>query len=244
MKNNSRRDFIKTGTALTVGATILSSLPFETIASDDMSLHTLPPLPYGYNALEPYIDELTMTIHHTKHHQAYVNNLNNALAKVKDGMAYSLDDILKNVSKFPEETRAAIRNNGGGHWNHSFFWKSLTPKTDTKPNQSLQKAIDKSFTSTDAFKEGFSKAAMGVFGSGWAWLMVTPTKELKIIATPNQDNPLMDVAAANGTPILGIDVWEHAYYLKHQNKRADYIKDFWSVVNWNFVNEEFEKAMK
>jgi len=243
MKNNSRRDFIKTGTVLTVGATLLGSNPLHVMASDDKTF-TLPPLPYAYNALEPYIDELTMTIHHTKHHQAYINNLNAALAKVKDGSLISLDDLMKNISKLPEDVRTAIRNNGGGHWNHSFFWKAMSAEPNTKPRQLLQKHIDKNFTSMDTFKENFSKAAMGVFGSGWAWLMVTPAKELKVIATPNQDNPLMDVSAVNGTPILGIDVWEHAYYLKHQNKRVDYVKDFWSVVNWNFVNEEFEKAMK
>jgi superoxide dismutase, Fe-Mn family len=244
MKKNSRRDFIKAGTAITVGAAVLNLNPLQTLASVNQIPFALPSLQYAYNALEPYIDEQTMTIHHTKHHQAYINNLNTAILKISDKGSITLEDLLKNITRLPDDIRTAVRNNGGGHWNHDFFWKMLTPKTDTKPHAQLQKAIDKYFTSADGFKENFSKSAMSIFGSGWAWLIVTPSKELKIISTPNQDNPLMDVVAENGMPVLGIDVWEHAYYLKHQNKRADYVKDFLNVVNWHFVNEEFDKAMK
>lgn len=244
MKNNSRRDFIKKSTVLTVGATLLGASSFNAVAQDKAAAFSLPPLPYDYNALEPYIDEATMRIHHTKHHQAYVNNLNAAVAKHEGLEKRTLEDLLRNLESLPDDVKMAIRNNGGGHWNHTAFWNMLTPEKNAKPGQALMKAIQKDFPSFDIMKEEFSKAAMKVFGSGWVWLIVTKEKSLKMVATPNQDNPLMPYSAEAGMPILGIDVWEHAYYLKHQNKRADYIKDFWQVVNWKYVNEAYEKAVK
>ncbi len=244
MKNNSRRDFIKKGAVLTVGASLLGTQTFNAMAQDKKDAFLLPPLPYDYNALEPYIDEATMRIHHTKHHQAYINNLNAAVAKHEGLEKRTLEDLLRNMESLPDDVKTAVRNNGGGHWNHSFFWKILTPEKNTQPSGLLQKAIAKDFPSFDIMKEEFSKAAGKVFGSGWAWLIVTAGGKLKITATPNQDNPLMPFAQDTGAPVLGIDVWEHAYYLKHQNMRANYIKDFWSVVNWNFVNEAYLKAVK
>lgn len=199
--------------------------------------YTLPTLPYPHNALEPSIDERTMVIHHTKHHQAYVDNLNKALKDTPQA-AIPLDTILGSISSFPP----AVRNNGGGTWNHSFFWKIMTPaKSSGAPSPKLQEAINASFGSMDTFKEKFNVAATGRFGSGWAWLVKTPTG-LVITSTPNQDNPLMDVAEVKGTPILGVDVWEHAYYLKYQNKRADYLKEWWKVVNWSEVSRLYEGA--
>jgi len=199
--------------------------------------YTLPALPYSDKALEPSIDERTMVIHHTKHHQAYVDNLNKAL-KGTPQAALPLDRILASVSAFPP----AVRNNGGGTWNHSFFWKIMTPaKSSGAPSPQLLDAINASFGSLDACKEKFNAAATGRFGSGWAWLVKTPSG-LVITSTPNQDNPLMDVAEVHGTPILGVDVWEHAYYLKYQNKRADYLKEWWKVVNWNEVSRLYEAS--
>jgi Fe-Mn family superoxide dismutase len=197
---------------------------------------TLPALPYGYDALEPHIDQLTMQIHHDKHHQAYVDNLNKAIAGTENENK-SLEELIKNAGQLS----AAIRNNGGGHWNHSFFWEILTPNGGGKPEGKLASAIDEAFGSLDAMKEKFNAAGAGRFGSGWAWLIANDGK-LSITSTPNQDNPLMDVAEAKGTPILGADVWEHAYYLKYQNKRGDYLKAFWEVVNWKKAAELFEKA--
>jgi Fe-Mn family superoxide dismutase len=197
---------------------------------------TLPALPYGYDALEPHIDQLTMQIHHDKHHQAYVDNLNKAIAGTENENK-SLEDLIKNAGQLSP----AIRNNGGGHWNHSFFWEILSPDGGGKPEGKLASAIDEAFGSFDAMKEKFNAAGIGRFGSGWAWLIANDGK-LSITSTPNQDNPLMDVAEAKGTPILGADVWEHAYYLKYQNKRGDYLKAFWEVVNWKKIAELFEKA--
>jgi len=197
---------------------------------------TLPALPYGYDALEPHIDQLTMQIHHDKHHQAYVDNLNKAIAGTENENK-SLEDLIKNAGQLS----AAIRNNGGGHWNHSFFWEILSADGGGKPEGKLASAIDEAFGSFDAMKEKFNAAGIGRFGSGWAWLIANDGK-LSITSTPNQDNPLMDVAEAKGTPILGADVWEHAYYLKYQNKRGDYLKAFWEVVNWKKVAELFENA--
>jgi Fe-Mn family superoxide dismutase len=199
--------------------------------------YSLPALSYSHAALEPVIDERTMTIHHTKHHQAYIDNLNKALKDTPQA-AVPLDTILASVSSFPP----AVRNNGGGHWNHSFFWRIMTPPQHaTAPSAKLLEAINASFGSLDAFKEKFNAAATGRFGSGWAWLVKTPTG-LTITSTPNQDNPLMDVAEVKGTPILGVDVWEHAYYLKYQNKRADYLGQWWKVVNWDEVSRLYEGA--
>ena len=195
---------------------------------------TLAALPYAYEALEPHIDTLTMQIHHDKHHQAYVDNLNKAVAGT-DNENKSLEELVKHAGSISP----AVRNNGGGHWNHTFFWESLAGNAGGKPSGKLAEAIDAAFGSLDAFKEKFSQAGMTRFGSGWAWLIIKDGK-LEVSSTPNQDNPLMDVADIKGTPILGADVWEHAYYLKYQNKRADYLAAFWNVVNWSKVAERFE----
>jgi superoxide dismutase, Fe-Mn family len=198
----------------------------------------LPALPYAHNALEPHIDARTMEIHHGKHHQAYVNNLNNAV-KGNAAEGVELTELVHNISKYSP----AIRNNGGGHWNHSFFWGIMGPNAGGQPTGALMDAIVASFGSFDAMKEQFNSAATTRFGSGWAWLIVHDHK-LAITSTPNQDNPLMDVAEVKGTPILGLDVWEHAYYLHYQNRRPDYIGAFWNVVNWSAVNAHFEAATK
>lgn len=188
---------------------------------------TLDPLPYANNALEPHIDALTMEIHHDRHHQAYVTNLNAAVAGTElEGK--SLEELIANISK----ASAPVRNNGGGHWNHSFFWKSLSASGGGEPTGELGKAITAKFGSFQAFKDEFKKASIGRFGSGWAWLIVKDGGEIAITSSPNQDNPLMDIAEVKGTPVIGLDVWEHAYYLKYQNKRPDYIDAYWNVVDW------------
>jgi len=197
---------------------------------------TLLPLPYAYEALEPHIDTLTMQIHHDKHHQAYVDNLNKAVAGTPNE-GKSLEELVKHAGTISP----AVRNNGGGHWNHTFFWESLAPNAGGTPTGVLADAITAAFGSFDAFKEKFAAAGLTRFGSGWAWLLVKDGK-LEISSTPNQDNPLMDVADAKGTPVLGADVWEHAYYLKYQNRRADYLGAFWHVVNWTKVAERFAAA--
>jgi len=192
---------------------------------------TLPALPYGYDALEPHIDARTMEIHHTKHHQAYVNNLNAALEKAPQLEGKSLDDLMKNINGVPDAVRTAVRNNGGGHWNHSQFWEWMGPKRGGEPSGRLADAIKSSFGDFAKFKEQFAAAATGRFGSGWAWLIDDGNGKLSITSTPNQDNPLMEGKKA----ILGLDVWEHAYYLKYQNRRPDYIGAWWNVVNWDAV---------
>ena len=197
---------------------------------------TLPPLPYAFNALEPHIDAQTMQIHHDNHHQAYVDNLNKAIAGTENENK-SLEDLMKNAGKISP----AVRNNGGGHWNHSFFWEILS-HDGGQPSGKLADAINSTFGSLDTLKEKVNAAGATRFGSGWAWLLVKDGR-LEVTSTPNQDNPLMDVAEVKGTPILGIDVWEHAYYLKYQNKRPDYLKAIWSVINWNKVAEHFDKAV-
>jgi Fe-Mn family superoxide dismutase len=196
----------------------------------------LPKLPYALNALEPHIDAKTMEIHHGKHHQAYVTNLNNAIAGT-DAEKMSIEDICKNISKFG----APVRNNGGGHYNHSLFWTIMSPNAGGSPTGDLADAINSTFGSLDKLKEEFNKAAVSRFGSGWAWLIVHDGK-LIITSTPNQDNPLMDIAEVKGTPILGLDVWEHAYYLNYQNRRPDYASAFWNVINWNEVASLYSKA--
>ncbi|MBK8923135.1 MAG: superoxide dismutase [Saprospirales bacterium] len=202
---------------------------------------SLPALPYASGALEPHIDKQTMEIHHGKHHQAYVNNLNDAI-KGTPYAEYELDDIIQRITA--TDTDKKIRNNAGGHWNHSMFWQMMAPGGGGTPAGQLAAAIDAAFGSFDGFKTAFSDASKGVFGSGWAWLCVGKDKGLFITTTPNQDNPMMlQLAPKPGTPILGIDVWEHAYYLKHQNKRADYIAAFFNVINWKFAAERFDKAM-
>jgi superoxide dismutase, Fe-Mn family len=193
--------------------------------------HTLPALPYDFAALEPHIDAQTMQIHHGKHHQAYVTNLNAALDKHPELHAKSLDELVKGVASLPEDIRTAVRNNGGGHWNHSMFWTLMAPNAGGAPTGAVADGINAAFGSFDKFKEQFQAAGMGRFGSGWAWLVDNGGK-LEISSTPNQDNPLMDGKKA----IFGVDVWEHAYYLKYQNRRADYLAAFWNVVNWNVVN--------
>lgn len=198
---------------------------------------TLPALPYTVDALEPHFDKTTMEIHHGRHHNAYVTNLNNAILG-KPEETLTIEEICKNISKYAPP----VRNNGGGHFNHSLFWNILAPATGSKPTGELAAAIDKKFGTFDAFKEEFAKAGVGRFGSGWAWLIVS-NGELAISSTPNQDNPLMDIAETKGTPILALDVWEHAYYLKYQNKRPDYIAAFWNVVSWSKVAELYASAM-
>lgn len=197
---------------------------------------TLAPLPYPHDALEPHIDTLTMQIHHGKHHQAYVDNLNKAIAGTPNENL-SLEALVANAGTIS----AAVRNNGGGHWNHTFFWESLAPQAGGTPTGKLAEAIIAAFGSFDSFKEKFAAAGMTRFGSGWAWLILNKGK-VEICSTPNQDNPLMDIAETKGTPLLGVDVWEHAYYLKYQNRRADYLAAFWQVVNWNVVAARYEKA--
>lgn len=199
----------------------------------------LPALPYASNALEPHFDQATMEIHHGKHHNAYVTNLNKAL-EGSDWANKPLEEILKNISKIS----AAVRNNGGGHFNHSLFWSILSPNGGGAPTGALAEAITKAFSSFDKFKEEFANAGATRFGSGWAWLCVKEDGSLCVCSTPNQDNPLMDVAECKGTPILGLDVWEHAYYLKYQNRRPDYIAAFWNVVNWTKVNELYAATKK
>ena len=192
---------------------------------------TLPTLPYAPAALEPHIDTATMEIHHGKHHNAYVTNLNAAVAKHESLAAKTLEQLIAKVGDLPDDVRNAIRNNGGGHWNHSFFWEGMAPAKGGAPVGSLGEAITKKWGGLDKLKEGFATAATSRFGSGWAWLIVA-NGELTITSTPNQDNPLMDVAEWQGKPILGLDVWEHAYYLKYQNRRPDYVSAWWNVVNW------------
>ncbi|HEY1025985.1 MAG TPA: superoxide dismutase [Sphingobacteriaceae bacterium] len=197
----------------------------------------LPALPYASDALEPHIDKATMEIHHGKHHQAYVDNLNKAVAG-SDAENAKIEDILANVSKHP----MAVRNNGGGHYNHTLFWSVMSPNGGGTPSGDLANAINEAFGSFEDFKKKFAEAGATRFGSGWAWLTVGADGKLQVSSTPNQDNPLMDVAEVKGTPILGMDVWEHAYYLKYQNKRPDYIAAFWNVVNWDAVADRYAKA--
>jgi len=195
---------------------------------------TLPPLPYEFGALEPHIDAKTMEIHHGKHHQTYVNNLNAAIEKAPELATKSLDDLMRNVNSLPEAVRTPIRNNGGGHWNHSMFWQSMSPRAGGEPGGNLGAAIKTAFGDFAKFREQFSAAGVGRFGSGWAWLINTGGK-LSITSTPNQDNPLMEGQKA----IIGLDVWEHAYYLKYQNRRPDYIQAWWNVVNWKEVEKRY-----
>jgi Fe-Mn family superoxide dismutase len=199
---------------------------------------TLPALPYAHDALEPHIDALTMQIHHGKHHQAYVDNLNKAIAGTPHENK-SLEELVKAAGTISP----AVRNNGGGHWNHSFFWELLAPNAGGAPTGALAAAINDVFGSFDSFKEKFNTAGATRFGSGWAWLIIN-NGTLQITSTPNQDNPLMDVAEVKGTPLLGVDVWEHAYYLKYQNRRPEYMGAIWNVINWNKVAENFAKAAK
>ncbi len=198
--------------------------------------HSLPPLPYAHDALEPHIDKQTMEIHHGKHHAAYVNNLNAALEKHPELQSKSAEDLIRGISSVPEDIRTAVRNNGGGHVNHSMFWQIMGPNAGGAPTGAIADAISSSFGSFDAMKEQFGKAAVGRFGSGWAWIVDNGGK-LVIESTPNQDNPMMD----GKKPVFGVDVWEHAYYLKYQNRRPDYVGAWWNVINWAEVNKRLAK---
>lgn len=216
----------------------LFGIAFFSLMSNAVAQHKLPELSYAFNALEPYIDAQTMEIHYTKHHQGYVTNLNNALNEEQKKL--SINQLLSTVSKFSP----AIRNNAGGHYNHSLFWTILTNTKNTQPSTQLMKAIENQFQTMDSLKATLNKAAATRFGSGWAWLVVTSERKLVVCSTPNQDNPLMDIAEVKGTPILGIDVWEHAYYLKYQNKRADYLSAIWNVINWEEVSSRYAEAIQ
>lgn len=199
--------------------------------------YTLPDLPYAYDALEPHIDVETMHLHHDKHHNTYVTNLNAAIEKHPELGEKDIDDLIADLANVPEDIRTAVRNNGGGHANHAFFWEIMAPNAGGEPTGAIKEAIDAKFGSFDKFKEEFTAAAVGRFGSGWAWLVVN-NGELEVMSTPNQDSPLTE----GKTPVLGIDVWEHAYYKKYSNVRPDYIKAFWNVVNWDEVNKRYEAA--
>ena len=224
--------------ASTLRTAIAQPAPTPTATAAPSGPFTLPPLPYAYDALEPHIDAQTMQIHHDKHHAAYVANLNKAINDMPgDGGSLAIESLLQNLNSLPENIRTAVRNNGGGHYNHSLFWQMMKKGGGGEPTAELAKAIDSGFGSFNAFKDNFTKAALGQFGSGWAWLIVDGGA-LKIESAPNQDSPL----SARRTPILGIDVWEHAYYLKYQNKRADYIAAWFNVVNWDFVADRYAKV--
>lgn len=237
----SRRAFIsntgKAAAAIGLGATVLPALA---AGNNSVFGYTQAPLPYGYNALEPVIDAMTMEIHYTKHAAAYTKNLADAcVAEKVNTNAVALEQLLGNISKYSVK----MRNNGGGHYNHELFWQCMQPGANGKPSGKLAAAIESSFGSFEAFKTQFSDAAKNRFGSGWAWLVLNNDKKLIIGSTPNQDNPLMDVSDIKGLPLLGLDVWEHAYYLKYQNKRADYVTNWWNVVNWNYVQQRFDAAI-
>jgi len=211
------------------------------LAQDTAPAFTLPPLPYAANALEPAIDAATMEIHHGRHHKAYVDNLNAKVAEFPDLAGSSLEDIMARMSRYD----MAVRNNGGGHYNHSLFWELMAPVGETgEPSPALQARIEQDFGSLEAMKKAFSDAGARQFGSGWAWLMVRADGSLAVSATANQDNPLMDMIEPRGEPILAVDVWEHAYYLQYQNRRGDYLAQWWTVVNWNAVNARYAASMK
>lgn len=201
----------------------------------------LPPLPYSYSALEPFIDSTTMRIHHTMHHATYVKNLNRALEGYPQLQQKDIDELLKTIDQLPKEIQVAVRNNGGGHYNHSLFWTMLAPANSTQISEKTMLAISKNFGSVEKFREEFEKEAVSRFGSGWVWLIKKPDGQLIIASTPNQDNVLMGDIKIEGTPILALDVWEHAYYLKYQSKRAAYVKAFWNIVNWDKVNELLDR---
>ncbi len=246
MKPTSRRNFI--GNSAKAGVAAVFALPAidsfaGTFNKGESGLPTgsfktgfdQEPLRYAYNALEPYIDAQTMDIHYNKHAGAYSKNLKEAAAAEKVDTTKPLESVLSTISKYS----AKMRNNGGGHYNHELFWKCMTPNADAAPKGKLLAAIEKNFSSIDEMKKQFSEAGKNRFGSGWAWLVLTKENKLVITSTLNQDNPLMDVAEVKGMPLLGLDVWEHAYYLKYQNRRPEYIENFWKVVNWNYVAERF-----
>jgi superoxide dismutase, Fe-Mn family len=230
----TRRDLLRTTAG--AGAALLS-LPSVSLAQK--GTHTLPPLPYGFDALEPHIDAKTMEIHHDRHHKAYVDNLNKALAGT-DWAGKAVEEVLVNLDKVPEKVRNAVRNNGGGHYNHTLFWQMMAPP-GSKPAGSFSNAVAAAFTDMDGMLKRLKEAALGRFGSGWAWVVAQPGGKLVVASSPNQDNPIMD---KSGVAVLGIDVWEHAYYLKYQNKRADYVDAFFNVINWQFVSERYAALAK
>lgn len=241
--NQSRRKFLGNTTKAGIAITSLSVLPGfvsanqgEKIFTPDFTGFGQEPLPYSYNSLEPVIDAQTMELHYSKHAASYAKNLAEAATAEKIDTGKPLEDVLKKVSGYS----AKVRNNGGGHYNHELFWKTMKGSGEGKPSGKLASAIDSTFGSFDAFKTKFADAAKTRFGSGWAWLLVGADTKLAIGSTPNQDNPLMDVSEVKGYPLLGLDVWEHAYYLKYQNKRPDYIEAWWKVVNWDFVQKRFD----
>ncbi|NUM30811.1 MAG: superoxide dismutase [Bacteroidetes bacterium] len=244
MKSN-RREFLKNASILTVSGVVSGSLlnnianakPLFSIDGVGKNHFVLPKLPYSYDSLEPFIDKQTMEIHHSKHHQAYIDKLNKAIDETKISVN-TIEELCENVSKLSN----ALRNNGGGHYNHSLFWKLMKPNSNGKPIGNLADSINKEFGTFENFKLKFSDAAKGIFGSGWAWLVINKSKKLEIGITANQDNPLMDIAEFKGYPILALDVWEHAYYLKYQNKRADYINAWWNVINWEQAEVNFNKV--
>ena len=241
MKNSSRRKFIISSATVGIGSMLATPAIGKLFAAQHSTAginnigFDQQPLGYAYNALEPSIDALTMDIHFNKHAGAYCKNVKEAAAAEGVDIKKPIEEVLANISKYSVK----MRNNAGGHFNHELFWKTLTPKTQTQPSKKLGAAINKQFGSLEAFQKQFSDAAKARFGSGWAWLLVTSDKKLVISSTPNQDNPLMDIAEVKGFPLVGLDVWEHAYYLKYQNKRADYIDGFWKILNWNFVSQRF-----
>jgi len=254
----TRRQALKTTALVATAAAVAPTVIAQTAPGAPF---TLPPLPYASNALEPHIDAQTMEIHHGRHHKAYVDNLSKALADSPDLSKKSVEDLIKDLDSVPEKIRTAVRNNGGGHYNHSLFWQMMKKDGGGEPKGELAKAIEKSFGSFSAFKEAFAKSGLGQFGSGWAWLVATAPGALLIESSPNQDSPAMkppiskdfaDFAkeyspgklVSGKTILLGLDVWEHAYYLKYQNKRADYIAAWWNVVNWDFVAERYAKLAK
>jgi Fe-Mn family superoxide dismutase len=244
MKTMERRNFVKSfsiaATAALLGQKVIagSNKSVIPVATEGTTALEFPSLPYAYNALEPYFDARTMEIHYDKHHRAYFTNFINAI-KGTPLEAMSPEEIFATVSKHPD----AVRNNGGGYYNHIIFWNNLSAESSS-PSEELSSAIIKSFGSFDKFKENFNNAAKSRFGSGWAWLYMNTDKSLATGSTPNQDNPLMDISTVKGKPLLTLDVWEHAYYLKYQNKRADYIDAFWNIVNWKEVNSRYQKALK
>lgn len=236
---SSRRKFIKQATLLGAAAVTLPNLKaFESKNEQNLpakpGIYELPKLDYAFDALEPFIDAKTMEIHYSKHHQTYVNKLNEAMDKEPSLQKVKLEVMLKGIKTLPESVRNAVRNHGGGHWNHSFFWKLL--KKGSNPSPQTLMIIQNSFGSIEGMKEQFEAAASGLFGSGWCWV-INNMGNLSIVTTPNQDNPLMDISEKQGKPLFAIDVWEHAYYLKYQNKRADYVKNFWNILNWEQVHK-------
>jgi superoxide dismutase, Fe-Mn family len=242
---NSRRDFIittaKAGLGIYLGTTLLQSCSpaAKVVSSKYTTGFQQQPLPYAYNALNEAIDAQTMEIHYSKHAAGYATNLNDAVKAEGVDTTKPLEDVLRRISKYSTK----MRNNGGGHYNHELFWKCMSPNNQAQPTGELANAINSSFGSFDAFKTQFSDAGKNRFGSGWAWLIVDNDKRLRIGSTPNQDNPLMDVAEIKGFPLLGLDVWEHAYYLRYQNKRPDYINNWWKVVNWNYINDRYQSVL-